>query len=281
MAMQTTAINIASFAIIISSVFAGSKFVQFNIVKNLNDELIERVNKVSIDAKLKWDKNSQLQNKRINELRTTIESIESSEDQRIQEKLETEKSLLNKNYEKAILEKSSEIEGEMIKFQTDINSKLRTTESFLSKIDGRLFNYFKIKENQKDLEKISQMIIEDDFEGQFDNCYSIKVLRNEFRDVFPVLKKYYLMDHNDVSTLKYFFAGALIKLMFNEAPMEKFDVLSELNSSVQSGDLQKALFIFNSLKGWPRLILKDWAEKCRSRLEFIQKVKSQIYLNKI
>lgn len=281
MAMQTTAINIASFAIVISSVFAGSKFVQYNIIHDLDEKLIERINKASIEAKMKWDKKSQMQNKRIKELRTMIESMENSENQRIQKRLESEKALLNTNYERAILEKSSEIEGEMIKFQKDINTKLRGTELILSKIDSRLINFFKIKENQNDLEKISQMIIEDDFEGQFDNCYSIKALRNEFKDVLPVVKKYYLMDHNNVSTLKFFFAGALIKLMFNEAPMEKFDVLSELNSSIQGGDLHKALFIFNSLNGWPRLILKDWAEKCRLRLEFIQKVKSQIYLNKI
>lgn len=279
--MQKTAINITSFAIVIASVFAGSKYIQYNIIKNLNEELIERINTASIEASMKWDKNSQLQNKKINELKTTIESMENSEVNRVQKKLESEKALLNKNFEKAILEKSLEIEAEMIKFQTDISTKLRATEAILSKIDGRLINYFEVKDNQKDLEKISQMIIEDDFEGQFDNCYSIKVLRNEFKDVLPVVKKYYLLDHNSVSTFKYFFAGALTKLMFNEAPMEKFDVLSELNSSVQSGDLHQALFLFNSLKGWPRLILKDWAEKCRLRLEFIQKIKSQLYLNKI
>lgn len=281
MTIQTKAINLASFAIVISSVFAGSKCAQYNIMKNSNDELIEKVNKVTIEAKMKWDKNAQLLNNRIEQLRGTIELYENSENQRIQDKLESEKALLHENYEKAIMEKSSQIESEMLKFQTDLNQKLGTAESVLSKLHTRLNNYFEIREKQKELETLSRMIIEDEIEGQFDNCYSLKVLRNEFKDILPVLRKYYILNYDKISTFKYFFAGALTKLMFNGAPMEKFDLLSELSSSVENGDIHKALFLFNSLRGWPRLILKDWAEKCRLRSEFIQRVKSELYLNKL
>ena len=278
---QTKAINIASFVIVISSVFAGIKFVQYNTVKSLNEELIERINRSSIEARTKSDKNTQLLSKQIEQLRAAIDTMENFENQRIQEKLESEKILLQKKYEEAYLEKSLQIESEMIKFQSDFNGKLRATESILTKIDGRLKHYFQFKEDQKDLEKICQMIIEDDIEGQFDNCYSLKVLRKEFQDVLPIVKKYYIMNSANISTLKYFFTNAVVKLMFSEAPMGKFDVLSELNLSVKNGDLHKALFLFDSLTGWPRLILKNWAEKCRMRLDFIQKVKSQLYSNKI
>ena len=282
MTIQTKAlINLASFAIVISSVFAGSKYVQFKIVKKLYDELIEKANRISIEAKIKWNKNAQSLTNRIEQLQGTIELIENSENQRIQEKLESEKTLLHKNYEKAIMEKSSQIESEMLNFQAELNGKLGAVASILSKIDIRLNNYFEIREKQKDLERISRMILEDDIEGQFENCYSLKVLRNEFKNIMPILRKYYLMEYGTISTFKYFFAGALTNLMINGASMEKFDLLSEFDSSVQNGDLYKALFLFSNLKGWPRLIMKDWAEKCRLRLEFIQNVKSQLYLNKI
>ena len=66
MTIQTKAlINLASFAIVISSVFAGSKYVQFKIVKKLNDELIEKANRISIEAKIKWNKNAQSLTNRI------------------------------------------------------------------------------------------------------------------------------------------------------------------------------------------------------------------------
>lgn len=271
----------ASFIFVVSSVFAGSKYMQFNIVKNINEKFVEQMEEISSSTKFKWNENAQLLNNRIKQLSMKLETIQSSENQLIQEKIESEKSLLQKNYEKAILEKFNEIGEEMDKYKDELNGKIKATESILENLDGRLNNFHEINKNQKDLEAISQLLIEDNIDCRFDNCYSLKVLRSEFKCIFPLLRKYYILSYTDFSTLKYFLSGIIIKLTFEDASIENFDLLSELNSAIQKGDLHNALFLFNSLKGWPRLLLKDWAEKCRLRLEFIQKVKSQLYLNKL
>ena len=148
MTIQTKAINLASFAIVISSVFAGSKCAQYNIMKNSNDELIEKVNKITIEAKMKWDKNAQLLNNRIEQLRERLNCMKIQKIKEFKTNSESEKALLHENYEKAIMEKSSQIESEMLKFQADFNQKLGTAESILSKLDTRLNNYFEIEETE-------------------------------------------------------------------------------------------------------------------------------------
>lgn len=281
MSFQTKSINVLSLATVVASVFCGSKYTERNIMMKNNENFIRNLNTMSSDAASRWSREREELTKTIDQLKKLITFMEGTESQRIKNNLENERKLLYDNYENAIKQKKQELENEMKIFQSKLNEKIEHSESLLANIETQLNDKLMDKNEIKKLEQISQMIIEDNINGQFDNCFSLTTLRDEFKELLPLVKHYYLINYDKISLFKYFLSRAFAYSMFTSTPLQRYDILAELNNNVEKGDLQRALFLFNNLRGWPRLLLKEWAEKCRLRLEFIHEIKCKMYLNKI
>ena len=281
MSFQSKTINVASFAIGLTSVFVGSKYVESSILTKSNEKFINNINSLSSEAKQRWNHKLFFLKSKIENLDNLIKTMKSSETQRVHDELEEERKMLQNLYIIKTEQKKKELENDLIDFQRNMDDKIKAYEDVITKIESRLYDYVIAKNKQKNLEKISQMIVEDNIDGEFNNFYSLKRLRIEFKELLPVARQYDLFDYFKMSLIKYSFSYAISKLLFPSSSIQRFDLLAELNSCVERGDLHRSLFLFNHLKGWPRLILKDWAERCRMRLEFVQEIKSQIYLNKI
>ena len=281
MSLQTKAINVLSLAFAVTSAFFGSKYTERVIMLKNNEDLIRNLNALSSEAALRWRNDRGTLTNQIDHLKELISFMEDTENERIITKLDKERNLLHQNYENAIKQKNQELENEMKIFQSNLNEKIGLFETLLVNIETQLSEKLMNRDEIKKLEQISQMIIEDNIEGQFDNCFSLNTLRNEFKELLPLVKQYYLINYDKISLLKYFISRTFAYSMFPITPMQRYDILAELNDNVDKGDLRRALFLFNNLHGWPRLLLKEWAEKCRVRLEFIQEIKCKLYLNKI
>lgn len=281
MSFQTKAINVLSLATVVASAFCGSKYTERNIMIKNNENFIRNLNLMSSDAASRWSREREELTKAIDQLKKLITFMEETESQRIINNLENERKLLHDNYENAIKQKSRELENEMKIFQSKLNEKIEHSESLLANIETQLNDKLMDKNEIKKLEQISQMIIEDNIDGQFDNCFSLTTLRDEFKELLPQVKHYYLINYDKISLFKYFLSRVFAYSMFTSTPLQRYDIFAELNDNVEKGDLRRALFIFNNLRGWPRLLLKEWAEKCRLRLEFIHEIKCKMYLNKI
>lgn len=280
MSIQTKLINVTSFAVVLASTFAGSKCTEFLFLTKYNEKFITNINSISSHAKLKWNRANESLKTQISQLKDSIKSIENSENERIQSKLDSERKLLHEVYENATEKKKIELDDELKHFQIEVEGKLEYVGANLYKVESQLKDHLIGKEKHKELERISQMIIEDKI-GQFSNCFSLRTLREEYKSLVPIVRQYYLLNDHKISTLNYFLSKNISHMMFTDSPMRRHDVLQELNYVIERGDLHRSLYLFNNLSGWPRLILKDWAEKCRQRLEFIQEIKCQLYLNKI
>lgn len=281
MSSQTKAINILSLVVAMTSAFCGSKYTERLIMLKNNEDFIRSLNLLSSEASNRWKLEREALMNQVHQLKKLISSLEDHENERIASKLENERISLHNKYETAVSHRIAELEHEMHSFQSSLNEKVGHSQTLLSDIEHQLNERLVNKSELKRLEKISQMIIEDNIEGQFNNCFSLNTLRSEFSELLPLIRQYYLINHKKMTLFNFYLSRALAHLMFPYTSMQRFDVLAELNTNVEKGDLKRALFLFNNLKGWPRLLLKDWAEKCRMRLEFIQEIKSQIYLNKI
>lgn len=250
------------------------------MLKN-NEDFIRNLNLLSSEASNRWKLEREALMSQVSQLKKIISSLEDHETERIASKLESERSILHNKYENAIRHRIAELEHEMNAFQLNLNEKVGHSQALLTNIEYQLNDRLMNKSEIKKLEKISQMIIEDNIEGQFNNCFSLNTLRSEFSELLPLIRQYYLINYDKMTLFNFYLSRALAHLMFPNTSMQRFDILAELNANVEKGDLKRALYLFNDLKGWPRLLLKDWAEKCRMRLEFIQEIKSQLYLNKI
>lgn len=280
MSAQTKIINATTIAVALSSAFFSTKYFEYKIKSKKNDDFISELNSMSSRAKLRWNNEYAILRTEANMLAKSISDLKESEDARIHTELENERIKLHKSYELAIVNKVNELEEESKKSQENLSTQLESSKIILQKIKLQLEEFLYGRRDLKKLEHISQMLIEDNV-GEFNNCYSIKKIRKEFNDLLPLVRDYSLFDYGKISVFRYFMAKNIANLMFLRAPICRFDVIYELNSLVEKGDLHRALFLFDNLRGWPRLILKDWAEKCRSRLEFVEEIKSQIYLNKM
>lgn len=281
MPLQTKAINVLSLAVAVTSAFCGSKYTERIIMIKNNENFIRNLNALSSDAALRWSHDRGALTNQTDHLKKLISFMEETENQRIISKLDNERNLLHQNYENAIRQKNQELENEIKIFQSKLNKKIGLSETLLANIETQLNDKLMNKNEIKKLEQISQIIIEDNIEGQFDNCFSLNTLRTEFKELLPLVKHYYLINYDKISVLKYLISRAFAYSMFPITPMQRYDLLAEINDNVDKGDLRRALFLFNNLHGWPRLLLKEWAEKCRVRLEFIQEIKCKLYLNKI
>lgn len=281
MSFQTKAINVLSLAAAVTSAFCGSKYTERIIMLKNNEKFIRNLNAVSSDAALRWSHDRGALTDQTDHLKKLIFFMGETENQRLITKLDSERNLLHQNYENAIKQKNQELENEIKIFQSNLNEKIERAMTSIANIDTQLNEKLMNKNEIKKLEQISQMIIEDNFEDQFDNCFSLNTLRNEFKELLPLVKHYYLINYDKISLFKYIISRAFAYSMFSVTPMQRYDILAELNDNIDKGDLRRALFLFNNLHGWPRLLLKEWAEKCRARLEFIQEIKCRLYLNKI
>jgi hypothetical protein len=281
MSLQTKAINVLSLAVAVSSAFCGSKYTERIVMLKSNENFIRNLNTLSYDAASRWSHDYEALTSKIDQLKKLISFMKETESQRIMINLEKEREILHQNYKCAIKEKFQEVENEMRIFQSKVNQKIELSGSLLANIEAQLNDKLMDKNEIKKLEQISQMIIEDKIEGPFNNCFSLSTLKGEFKELLPLVKHYNLINYEKISLLKYLISRAFAYSMFPVAPMQSYDILAELNDNVDKGDLRRALFLFNNLRGWPRLLLKDWAEKCRLRLEFTQEIKCKLYMNKI
>lgn len=281
MSFQTKAINAISFTVALTTAFCGSKYTERLIMLKNNEDFICKLNSLSSEAKLRWKNDHEKLINQADQLKKLISFMEETENERIAGMLEEERTCLHQTYEAAIAQKSKQLEIEMKTFQSNLNERIEFSESLLVNIQSQLKDKIIEKNEIKKLEKISQMVIEDNIDGQFNNCYSVNSLRNEFIELLPIVRQYHLLNYDKISLFKFFISFTLTNSMFQNSKMQNFDILAELNANVEKGDLRRALCLFNNLNGWPRLLLKDWAEKCRRRLEFIHEIKYQLYMNKI
>lgn len=281
MSIQTKAINVTSFAIVLASAFAGSKYTESIFLTKTNHDYIQKINSMSLKAKLHWNQTEEALKAQITQLADSIKVIEESEDKRVQNKLDNERKLLHESYTNAIQQKKNELDTEMQNFQETTQKRLNSAVESLSKVETQLEAYFTEYDKHKELERISQLIIEDKIDGQFSNCFSLKTLREEFKHLITIVRQYHMLNQSNMTLFKYVTSKLIANVMFDGAPVKNYDIFHELGLAIENGDLHRSLFLFNNLKGWPRLILKDWAEKCRKRMEFVQEIKHQLYLNKI
>lgn len=281
MPIQTKVINLASIVVILSSAMAGSKFTQFKILRKINEKYVFDINDTFSDVKKDWRSKVISLRSEVEGMKRMIKILENSENDRVSMKIEEEKKFLQESSRKIVQNKIKELDESMLSYQSKLQEKLNTTESVLNTLSIQIQDQNIGKEKQMKLEKISLMIIEDNLGNKFKNCYALISLNNEFKHLIPLVRQYYLMNYEKINLFKYFMSANLARFMFSNSPMQNFDVLTELNNCVERGDIHKSLFLFNQLKGWPRLILKQWAEKCRLRLELIQEIEAQLYLNKI
>ena len=279
--IQTKLINVTSFAVVMTSVFAGSKVSEFIFLTETNKKLIMNINSLYSQARSRWNETNVSLKTQVIQLTESIKFNEHTENERTRQKLEDERIALQKKFENVIERKTEELDIEMNNFQSNLNEKLKFVELSLSKLENQLKDHLIGQENNEKLEHISKMIIEDKIEGKFSNCLALNTLKEEYKSLIPIARQYYSIDYNDIGLFKYYISKFVAQMMFAGVPMQRHDIMHELSLSIERGDLYRTLFLFNNLKGWPRLILKNWAEKCRLRLEFIHEIKSQIYFNKI
>lgn len=277
MPLQTNAINAA---ILLSSFFLGSKIIEFKIISEQNEKHYRDLNKLTESSRLRWTSNLKKLEIEVKNMKEEFERQANSEAKRIEQGLISEKSRLKNEYDSKITEQMKIMEEELIKFKNEVNHDIIRTQKSLVTAQAQLDEFRESKIELKKLEDLGKKIIEDESFGSLDKSFSMRVLHNELIGLLPILRQYFLITTSNFSIFNYYFSKAFSELLFVDSPFMKSDILAELKSSFEKNDLNRALFIFNKLEGWPRLILKDWAEKCRKRLEYIDEIKYKLYLNK-
>jgi hypothetical protein len=280
MPIQTNAINAAYLAIGLTSFFGGSKFMEYRLMSKKNKTFIENINYMSSKAIEVWAKKIATIENQLESMRASYNALIESENEHVERMLETERERLKEQTRSLITNKERQMELEAQHFYENIQGKIKANESLIMKLETQINARYYGKEKEIELIKTCHSIIEED-NDQLENTHSLSKIKQEFRTMYPILRQYYSLSTGTISTLAYFVSYSFGLLIFNRSPIEKYDVLAELHSCVENGDLKGIIFIYNTMKGWPRLILKDWTEKCRQRLEFVDGIKRQLYLNKI
>ena len=277
MSLKTNAINAA---VLLSSFFMGSKIVEFKIFTNRNDNYIEDLNILANNSKIICLSKLNKLTSEIKRLRLESESRLNSEAQRIENNLSSEKIRLKNEFDTKMAVQVKIMEDELLKFKNEVIDDISNARASFNTLGKQLDEFKASKIEMKKLEDLSKRIIEDESFGSLDQRLSMTCIYEELNGMLPILRQYDLNSASNFSVFGYYCSKAFSKLLFVGSSMMKSDIIDELKLSVEKNDLHRTLFIFNKLEGWSRLILKDWAGKCKKRLEFIDEIKYKLYLNK-
>lgn len=269
--VQTNAVSVV---FIFLSAYIGSKITENKIIENFNikNSLISK----EFCNNIRKSHNNQVKKLeiKITELTNSVKTIQNSEAERVMMEIQSEKLKLIEKNEDILNQRSKEIEKKVISDYIELQNRMKAAEITCQKLEKALHDQISLKENERHFEKLSLSIIEE----------NVPSLGKEFNDLLPLVRQYIIMDsgsNNNQTIFKYFLSHFIQKVIFTRVPVERHDIIDEIGKSINMGNMYTAIYLFNHLRGWPRLILKDLIEKCRDRLEYKNDIQVQLYTNKL
>ncbi len=279
--LQTNAINILAVLTACGTTFIGSKVVQAKLQQNLLQEWQREQKQKDKLVQAEHLRVLQERQDKIKELLSRLDLLELNEDERLKRFKFEESEKLRKQSD-SILQKHIQSSTERVNsFLNSISDRLKASEVILCEISGDIHELEAQKREQVHLEHISRKIVADDVDALGRNYCSIDSLLKEFQSLLPIARQYASQTSSKFTLFKYFSSYWLSRLMFKDAPAKTNDPLYAIAASLERGELIMALQLYQLLRGWPRLILREWAGRCYDRLEYIEEIQSRIYLNKL
>lgn len=280
MGLQTNGINGLSVMLAASAAVAGSKIAEYCIMTRLNEDETRRRLALDLTSRRHLDNLLRDHRHQVEELQGIVATLEAAKDKRVETEVKGEKDRLRALAEGAVARQLDLVAERMRVFQRNLLERLAHSEHMLLDLAVKLEHYRVQQGKQQRLERLCRMIVAEDAEAAGRDYCSMESIHKELRELLPLARQYSLLDSGAFSILRYCASSCMSKMLFLKAPLRPADLLHEIDVAVEKGDLIYSLFLFNKLHGWPRLILRDWSEKCRQRLVYIHEVQHSLYMNK-
>ena len=279
--LKTIAINIFELIATSASTFAGAKFIEYRWKENELD--VVKAEQLKREKKLKDRHAQELSEKeeKVQDLQARLSIFEMDENARLKEFKCQEAEKLQKHAQSLIQKHLEASTAKINSYLSSLSERLLAAELIITDMEADLNDIENAKKGQKDLEQLAAKVVADDVDALGRNYCSMDALKKEFTNLVPLLRQYSTQKSSQFTLFKYLMSSLLSRAMFTDSPAGKDDVIYHIQSALDSGQLILALRLYQSLQGWPRLILRDWADRSYTRLECIQEIQSSLYLNKL
>lgn len=275
-------INALELLFVASSAFSGAKFIERRFKQEEIDQLQRVHNRERRKLEDKHQQEIAAKQEALQELERRLSLFEMDENDRLKEfkHREIEKLHLTAQY---VLQKHLEASTKKLNSYMDsLSCRLIAAEIIMTELMNDLDNLKAVKQEQQELEELAAKVVADDVDALGRNYCSMDALNREFTTLIPLLRQYSIQNSSsNFSLFKYLMSYWLSRAMFTDSPTCRNDPIYAIQRSLASGQLVQALIIYQRLQGWPRLILRDWADRCYTRLEYIQEIQGRLYMNKL
>jgi hypothetical protein len=279
--LKTIAINISELLTASASTFAGAKFIEYKRKKEGLVELNTEHQKREKRLKNQYTQELGVKEEQLCDLEARLLIFEMDENERLKEFKRQETEKLHKQAQSVLQKHLEASTAKLNNFLTSLSDRLIAAELIMTDMEAELKNLENSKKKQRALEELAVKVVADDVDALGRNFCSMDALKKEFNSLTPLLRHYSTQRTSEFSLFKYLMSSWLSKTMFIDAPVSKNDIFYCIQSALDSGQLILALRLYQSIQGWPRLILREWSDHCYTRLECIQEIQANMYLNKL
>ncbi len=279
--LKTIAINVLELVTAGASTYAGVKFIEHRQNTNEFEDFKADQRKREKQLKDRYTQELGAKEEQMKELEMQLSLFEMDENERIKQfkRLEAEK--LQKLAQSIIESHLEASTAKLNNFMASLSDRLIAAEFILADMAIDLNQLENSKKEQRALEDLAVKIVADDVDALGRNYCSMDALKKDFTSLTPLIRQYNIQKESHFSLGTYLCSFLLSKAMFTDVPTNKNDVFHHIKTALDSGQLILALRLYQTLQGWPRMILRDWADRCYTRLECIQEIQGKLYLNKL